>query len=179
MRRLLWAFPLAVFLLNPNLACGVAQPEFHYGATEMRAAVEGDWTFTFTSADGSSTQVTLHLAQAPAPIASRLRGHGGHLIRSAEACGTRTLIKGAEACIDLTEMPLAVTYEAGDPSFAAPEARLSGNFTVYGLEFTGGTLRLGLEPLGSVELEVDLNADGSVRATRGPSVTVTVTVGRL
>jgi len=177
MRRLLWVLPLAAFLLNPNLACGVGEPEFHFGATEMRAAFEGDWTFTFTPADGASTQVTLHLAQAAMPIASRVPGDGGGLIRSAQACGTRTLIKGAGACIDSTQMPLTVTYEAGDPSFAAPEARLSGNFTVYGLEFTGGTLRLGLEPLGSVELEVDLNADGSVRATRGPSVTVTA--GRL
>jgi len=177
MRRLLWVLPLAAFLLNPNLACGVGEPEFHFGATEMRAAFEGDWTFTFTPADGASTQVTLHLAQAAMPIASRVPGDGGGLIRSAQACGTRTLIKGAGACIDSTQMPLTVTYVAGDPSFAAPGTRLSGNFTVYGLEFTGGTLRLGLEPLGSVELEVDLNADGSVRATRGPSVTVTA--GRL
>ena len=30
----------AFFFLNPGLACGPAEAEFQYGATEMRAAIE-------------------------------------------------------------------------------------------------------------------------------------------
>jgi len=172
MRRLLWALPLAVFLLNPNLACGVAESEYHYGAPEMRAAVEGDWTFTFTPPDGSSTQVTLHLEQAATPISNRVPGDSGSLVRSAQACGTRTLIKGAGACLDVTQMPLTVTYVAGDPALAAPGTRLSGIFTVYGLEFTGGRVALAVGPVD--DLYVDLDADGSVRSASAPFLTVSV-----
>jgi len=42
MPKLMWIVPLAFFFLNPAVACGPAEPQFQYGASEMRAAVEGD-----------------------------------------------------------------------------------------------------------------------------------------
>ena len=64
MPKLIWIVPLAFFFLNPAVASGPAEPEFQYGAAEMRAAVEGDWSFTITPFAGPATQVTLHIEQA-------------------------------------------------------------------------------------------------------------------
>ena len=62
----------------------------------------------------------MHVEQAPtAPGATAARrAVGARLVRAAHACGTRTLVKGAGACTDESEMPLAVTYVAGDATFA-------------------------------------------------------------
>jgi hypothetical protein len=125
MRKLMWLVPIAAFFLNPNLACS-DEPQFQYGATEMRAAVEGDWSLTITPAGGTAMPVTVHVEQAataPGPTAARrpLRG----LVRAADACGTRTLVKGAGACTDATQMPLAVTYASGDATLQARRCRAS------------------------------------------------------
>jgi hypothetical protein len=56
------------------------------------------------------------------------------LIRSAHACGGRTLLKSASACIDSTHMPLDVAFVGGDASFAT--AAMSGSFTVLSTTFT-------------------------------------------
>ena len=101
MPKLIWIVPLAFFFLNPAVACGPAEPEFQYGAAEMRAAVEGDWSFTITPDGGTATQVTLHVDQAAtAADAGVARAPGRSLLRAAYACGTRTLVKSAGACID-------------------------------------------------------------------------------
>jgi hypothetical protein len=153
MRNLLWLVPVAVFFLNPNLACS-DEPQFQYGAAEMRAAVEGDWV---VSINGLSVPVSaiVHVDQsATAPTASA--APAGTLLRAAHACGTRTLIKGAGACIDLTEMPLTVTFVSGDDSLAS--APLSGTFTVFGLTFVQGNLSL---TLGEYKVQVPVNAADS------------------
>ena len=49
MRNLLWFLPVAAFLLNPSFACSDDdEATFQFGATEMRAAVQGDWSFAIT-----------------------------------------------------------------------------------------------------------------------------------
>ena len=49
MRSLLWVVPIAFFFLNPNLGCvGPDEPQFQYGAAEMRAAIAGTWSFSIT-----------------------------------------------------------------------------------------------------------------------------------
>ena len=60
MRNLLWLVPVAAFFLNPSLACS-DEPAFQYGAAEMRAAVEGDWSLTITPDGGTAMQVTVHV----------------------------------------------------------------------------------------------------------------------
>jgi hypothetical protein len=175
MRNWPWPVPVAVFFLNPALACSDG-PEFQYGAAEMRAAVEGDWSVTITP-EGATTamQVTVHVEQsrsAPAAAASPERGRT--LVRAAHACGTRTLIKGAGACIDQTEMPLTVTYVAGAPAFAS--AMMSGKFVVSSLSFSIGNLNLNLA---SETVAVQVHADGSLgQAMVLPPSFATVTVTR-
>lgn len=157
MHRLLWLIPIAVFVLNPGFACS-DEPQFQYGAAEMRAAVEGDWTFTITPEGGTAIAVTVHLEQAATSGATTTsRPQERALVRAAHACGTRTLVKSAAACVDVSEMPLAVTYVSGDASFAT--AMMSGGFSVLGLTFGSGMLSLNL---GSFQIRAQVGADGSL-----------------
>lgn len=158
MRNLLWFLPVAAFLLNPSFACSDGdEPTFQFGAAEMRAAVEGDWSFAIKPTGGTATQVTVHIDQAAAPATAAARAAGVALVRAAHACGTRTLVKSAGACIDITEMPLAVTYVSGDAAFAT--ATLSGVFKVFGLTFGPGDLEL---MVGPYQILAHLNADGTL-----------------
>jgi hypothetical protein len=156
MRNLLWFLPIAVFLLNPSFACS-DEPTFQFGAAEMRDAVEGDWSFAIRPAVGAATQVTVHVDQAGPPATASARASGVALVRAAHACGTRTLVKSAGACIDVTEMPLAVTYVSGDAAFAT--AAMSGVFRVDGLTFGPGDLEL---MVGPYQIVARLNADGTL-----------------
>lgn len=157
MRTILWLVPLGFFFLNPGVGCS-NEPDFQYGAEEMRAAVAGDWSFTITPAGGAPTQVTVHIDQASASNPSTARAPGRAFLRAAYACGTRTLLNSAGACVDSSEMPLAVTYLSGDDAFAG--ATLSGIFHVYGLSFEhGGNLEL---KLGPYWITSQVNPDGSL-----------------
>jgi len=173
MRNLLWLLPVAAFLLNPNLACS-DEPQFQYGAAEMRAAVEGDWSLTLTLESGA-LPVTIHVEQAaPAPLAAGAQP-GRQLLRPAHACGTRSLVKGAGACTDQSEMPLAVTYVSGDAAFAS--VPMSGQFMVYGLVFGSGEMTL---TIGTYVVVVPVQADGSFGAAHlsPPTSVATVTIDR-
>src|SRR5204863_9856909 len=121
-------------------------------------AVAGDWSFTITPDGGAATQVTVHIDQAEtAPGMAAAAAPGRSFVRAANACGTRTLVKGAGACIDVSQMPLTVTFVEGDNSFS--NAALSGYFNVYGLAFATGNLDL---VLASYHVTVPVNADGSL-----------------
>ena len=180
MSKLIWIVPLAFFFLNPAIACGPAEPEFQYGAAEMRAAVEGDWSFTITPVGGTATQVTLHVDQATTTAdAGVARAPGRGLVRAAYACGTRTLVKSAGACIDATQMPLALTFVSGDATLGG--GHLSGMLTVEGLIFTtvaAGALSF---TIGPYDIESMLGPDGTLGAPHlGPGGTAgTLVVSRL
>jgi hypothetical protein len=95
-------------------------------------------------------------------------------VRAAHACGTRTLIKEAGACIDVSEMPLAVTYVSGDAAFSSAE--MSGSFSVFGLAFATGNLYL---KIGAYQVMVPVHADGTFEpATFSPPVGASVTATR-
>ncbi len=175
MRSLVWAIAIAFFFLNPHLACGSDEPQFQYGAEEMRAAIEGDWTFTITPDGGAAMQVTVHIEQEATTTGATSRRPDSRFVRAAYACGTRTLVKSAAACADLSEMPLTITYVSGDASFST--ATMSGNFKVYGLAFASGALEL---TIGRFLILSRVNADGSLNDPHlGPTGTAgTLTVSR-
>jgi hypothetical protein len=160
MRRLTWLLPLAFFFLNPGFACGPAEPQYKYGAEEMRAAVEGVWSFTIMpEGGGGAMQLSVKIEQAATAPAAHAAAPGRTLVRAAYACGGRTLVKSAGACIDWTEMPLTVTYLAGDPSFA--NATLSGTFVVNGTEFVTTITDLELV-LGGYHITSQLSPGGTL-----------------
>ncbi len=174
MRRLLWAIPLAAFFLNPSFACGgPTGPTFEYDAPEMSAAVGGTWMLTFVPDGGAITHVSFTVEQAAGPAAPTASAQRPGLVRSAEACGTRTLVRAAAACVDLTEMPLEVKFLTGDDTLAT--AALSGTFRVYGTQFAYGDLELVLGPY-HVATTVDRygNLVGTRLAAPGPGGAITV-----
>jgi hypothetical protein len=178
MRNLLWLVPIAAFFLNPNLGCvGPDEPQFQYGAAEMLAAIAGNWTFTITPNGGTATAMTVQFDEADNVPGATAQASGRSLIRAAHACGSRTLVKSAGACEDISSMPLAITFVSGDPSLM--NAPLSADFIVFGTTFQGGSLELWV---GSYQVEASLLRDGTVMNTSlyvtGQGVTGTVTVTR-
>jgi hypothetical protein len=151
---------VAFFLVSPGFACGPGDPEYQYGAKEMKAAVEGDWVVTFMPGGGAAVEYTVHLQQAArAPGTAALEAHGG-LVRAAHACGSRTLVASAGACTDSTRMPLDVTVAPGGP----PAGTTSGEFAVTSTVFTRGQLSL---KIGDNSLFAEMGPDGTVFSLSG------------
>ena len=176
MRNVAWLIPLGFFFLNPGFACGIDEPQFQYGAPEMRMAVEGDWGFTITPAGGAPMQVVVHVTQGSGAAASQEQPSHGELMRTAYACGTRTLVRSAAACFDTSQMPLAVSYVSGDASFA--NVSMSGMFTVHSLVFAAGELAL---MIGPYQILAEVKPDGSLEdprlGTEGTAGTLVVARG--
>jgi hypothetical protein len=167
MRRLLWLLPVAFFFLDPGLACGPPPaPAYTFGAEEMRAAIEGGWSISLAPDDGSPVQqVTVLLRQATGTSSLATAARGPSLVRAAYACGNRTLLRSAGACLDVTTMPLTVTILAGDPVFSAPQP--TGTFRVDGLDFFVGELEL---EVGPYQILMEVASDGSFLDARvGPA----------
>lgn len=160
MRSVVLAVGLCVFAINPSFACGSAEPEYQYGGAELRAAIEGTWLVHITRSDHSSVDLTLQLAQQTvAQETASGKQTGPSLVRGAHACGTRTLIASAGACVDTTEMPLDVTFVEGD---SALDAAVAGIFRVDSLVFTTGMLELAL---GEFRIRAAVDADGNVTSS--------------
>jgi hypothetical protein len=146
------AVALAVLVLNPVF--GLLR-DYDFGAPEMRAAVEGTWQLTIASPGAPPRTITFTVAQAaPFPEVHATRG----LVRPAAACGRRSLVKAASACIDSTNMSLDVTAIAdGRPQLQTKQ----GTFMVNGMRFRSGYLRV---DVGGVSLEATLTPAGEVES---------------
>ena len=173
MRRFSLSLALLAFFLNPGFACSPSnEPEFKYGEAEMKGAVEGTWMLTLRATDGTLSETTLQIAESgkaqallspTAPGGSYRTG----LIRSAAACGTRTFVKSAGACIDMSEMPLDVVVAGGDPRFQAVSS--SGNLRIASLIFSLGMLEL---KLGELSVWSTVAPDGTTSSPGGGSADV-------
>jgi hypothetical protein len=86
------------------------------------------------------------------------------VIRSAAACGTRTFVKSAGACVDMSEMPLDVVVTGGDPRFQTVAS--SGNLQIASLIFSQGTLDL---KLGDFSAWFTVAPDGTTSSPSGGS----------
>lgn len=135
---------LSALVLSPA-GCGLFGPTFNYGAKEMRAAVEGTWVLE--SAELPSGTLTFEVRQA----AEARRSVPGGLVRSAMACSSRTLVRNAHACADVTRMPLEVKVANGMLGVSGAE------FIAGGGDFDGGTLSI---PLGEDHLSATINPHG-------------------
>ncbi len=127
---------LAAMILNPFVACSALDEDYTFGATEMRAAVEGTWTVE-VPASGEAPALAYTVTVAQARGAARRTSAGASLVAPATACGNRSLVAEAAACIDTTDMPLEVNIVTG-PS-AGPS---HGTLMVAGLSFVSGNLGL-------------------------------------
>lgn len=147
-RKLLVAILGFLALVLSPAGCGLFGPSYHYGAGEMRAAVEGTWTL---EVDGKTIEFRL----TQATHASRATPG---LVQTAAACSDgRTFVRSAHACVDEvnTKMPLEVELIAG-LTLAKPT---TGEFRVSGEHFREGRLSV---DLGDLLLDATLAPDGTV-----------------
>lgn len=115
----------AALILNPLFAC---EGGYAFGMKEVRAALDGTWVATWT-ADGEQHALAFRIEPAAAH-----RTRAG-LVGSASACGSRTLVTSASACVDDTNVPVVLI--ALDGSTILP-----GTFNVGGFSFEQGELRV-------------------------------------
>ena len=119
------AVGLAALVLNPSYAClGDREPAYAFTAADMKSAVEGTWTLAI-----AGRHYILHVAQA-AEIAQTHASRA--LVGEAHACGKRTLVRSAHACLDTSEMPLVVELSG--------ERTSDGMFSIHGTTFREGQL---------------------------------------
>lgn len=130
------AVAVAVFLITPYFLYE-QHIAFHFGAAEMRAAVQGTWRLELAPAAGPSRSIAFTMDQAASPASSERERAW---IRPASACGHRTLVRSAEACLDSTDMQLTLVAVGGARSLA-PTAKLR----VIGKRFERGELELEVE----------------------------------
>lgn len=168
MRKLSWLLLAAFFFLNPGFACGPMEPEFQYGAKEMRAAIEGNWAVTITPTGGAAQDYVVTLKQAMSASPSATRAPERAFVRAAHACGDRTLLASANACVSSTIMPLTVTVAPGGPTIAGPN---TGSFAVHALTFGQGELYLSL---GERQVSATIDQDGATLSANTSGGTATL-----
>jgi hypothetical protein len=119
------AAPVIACLL---MGCGPSDedPEFEFGADEMKNAVTGDWVGSFKPEGATATDLTVHLDYAP-PTAQ-------------PACGNREL--SHPLCLDISTIKLTGTLTTADAKYS--NAAVTGYFTVDGTKLTNGTLEMKL-----------------------------------
>lgn len=119
---------LTVLVLNPAYLTGCVTTtsntaDYRFTEAELASLVEGVYTGQVLLDDGGKGQLTLTIKQASSAYEPFAMWRLGELpVQSAMACGERSLIKGAVACISTTRMPLTGTAtlskldEQGQPS---------------------------------------------------------------
>ncbi|HET9992894.1 MAG TPA: hypothetical protein VFQ65_30370 [Kofleriaceae bacterium] len=124
-RKLIYvAILIVIVAINPMFGPIVGLHGYRYGEAEMRHAVEGAWTLT--PAHGAPIHFTLR--------ERAVHASGPSWFHQAAACGSRSFVHTAGACMDTSDMELAVASSELD----ADRAR----FFVAGLEFVHGELEI-------------------------------------
>ena len=157
MRLLVTAIALvAALVLSPMSACD--RFEFHFGAAELRAAVEGTWQLTVPHRQ----PITFELRQSATPEHAS-RGW----IRTAAACGDRSLVRNADACETFTTMPLDVAIVGGLPR----DTKARGQVIVSGGELVAASLDL---TVGAIAIGAEVSPQGVVTRLEGATTLVRV-----
>ena len=102
-----------VFVVNPAWLAGCAGTvasgrEFSFDEGDLRALVQGPYLGKVTLEDGSFGLLRLYVEQASQPF-EPFAWLERALVPQAQACGGRTFVKGAAACVSVTTMPLTGT----------------------------------------------------------------------
>lgn len=151
------AFLFTALVVNPFYACRSQGPAtYTFGIAEVRTAVDGAWSLSLPATEAQPARtIALRLAVAAGPTHTSAASPG--LVPRAYACGSRTLVASAAACIDSTQVPLTVTLVDGDDTPA------KGALDIYGLRFDAGQLAL---ELGGETVSAVLAPDGTASHVR-------------
>ena len=142
-------FGLTALIVNPFFGCDEHEPSYSYDAADMRIAIEGTWKLHVAG----KPEVTLTIRQSDKAERHAMRAT---LVRSASACGTRSLVRNAGACMDISEMPLEIKI-AGMTTKRPP----TGTFVVPAPYFDIGLLDIQLDDR---ELSAHVSPSGTVES---------------
>ena len=127
-----WGLAASVWALNPVITgCDPSgDKEFTFGESEMLDLLdelnEQSWSIEF---EGAMVEVLVEIEQIQEETSAALSLPSN----SAYACGSRSFIASAEACIDTTSLPIEGTISILDDESEEPETFLvSGSIEVMG-----------------------------------------------
>jgi hypothetical protein len=163
-----FAFALA-FVINPGYFAGCAGDtgdEFEFGEAEMLELVDGlndQEPFVFSAAD-AAYRLELILEQEPGEDEGAV-AVGSPLAQRARACGSRTFMNGASACVSSSGVALLATLRLyrtdEDADELVLEQELSGSLTAWGkalgasqIVLTKGFTRVQLDSSGDDDFEL-------------------------
>jgi hypothetical protein len=133
---------IIVVLVAVNPMFRMVVHDYSYSETDMRHAVEGTWTLT------PEHRAPIHFTATERSMHAAREG----LIRSAGACGERSFVHTAGACMDFSTLDLAI---------ASTDIPIhQGTFHVYDLDFHFGILELDANQ--SFQLSANVAPDGRV-----------------
>ncbi len=151
-----WAVLGVLWAVNPGYLGGCnLGGEFGFGQADMvellDALNEEEWTFE--NEDGAF-ELALSLQAGSGEVASV---HGWSPVNTAYACGTRSFVASAGACLDTTTLALDGTVTITDSTTGASVALdlvLEGMMEVIGLELSNARVTLNHED-GQIRLSSD------------------------
>jgi hypothetical protein len=144
-----FAFGLAS-VMNPAFftGCGsVLGPKFSFGEAEVVALVDvaKAQRYELKTTDGSY-EVVVDLSQARGDD-SKSGALEPSPVKVAHACGNRTFLRSAAACLDQTDVPVSGTITikriAPDEITLVDKADATGKMTVYGTALTNAEIEVG------------------------------------
>ena len=139
-RNILYATMGLLWAVNPVLP-GCSSPEFSFGETEMLDLMETINGQTWTTEDGEY-ELTLTLEQGGGEQAAL---ELLDWMASAHACGDRSFVAEAEACLESSSLPIDATVtitELETEVVIIEEAPYEGTMFVYGYDLDNAELNL-------------------------------------
>ncbi|MBL8741119.1 MAG: hypothetical protein JNK04_08500 [Myxococcales bacterium] len=142
------AFGLAS-VLNPGFftGCHREAPRFSFGEADVVALVESSTTQRYELKTSEGTyEVAFSVTQAPGEDSTKSAGLTPAAVRVAHACGSRTFLRSAAACLELTAVPIGGTLEirriAPEPIALVDSVPAEGFLSVYGTDIDNAQIEL-------------------------------------
>lgn len=133
-----WLLAPVLFLANPAYLTSCSSGGYEFGETEMHELLD-DVNAHQWEMDGYTLELDLHQNTGEATA----RRSVSSLVSSAHACGNRTFVESAAACIDTTEMGIAGTgWVIDEENQIVAEIPITGALIVDGWELTNAVLFL-------------------------------------
>jgi len=131
----------ALWLMNPVItACSQEEPEFSFGEEElldiMNEINETDWEI---EEDSELRMVQFELSQEQAEQAAKTLFS---MMNAAKACGTRSFLATAEACLDISSVAVEGWMTVEDPEGEIEEVLIEGRIEVMGHDLDNAMISL-------------------------------------
>ena len=162
----------AALVMNPGYFAGCAgdtDDEFEFGEAEMLELVDGlneQEPFVFSTRD-AVYRLELALEQEPGEDEGAVAAGSPLLARRARACGSRTFMNGASACVSSSGVALLASLRLyrtdGDADELVLEQELAGSLSAWGKKLGASQIVL---TKGLTRVQLDSPGDGDFELVR-------------